>query len=83
MQHDTMEDCFLKAGNNSRWSEQENEEILNKTIKKYLQKKWKTKIVNATKESVLASHINQSENNDSLSISSSTDECSDMEVYSE
>lgn len=83
MQHDTMEDCFLKAGNNSRWSEQENEEILNKTIKKYLQKKWKTKIVKATKESVLASHINQSENNDSLSISSSTDECSDMEVYSE
>lgn len=35
------------------------------------------------RRSVLASHINQSENNDSSSISSSTDECSDMEVYSE
>ena len=78
-----MEDSLLIARNNSSWSEQEKEEILNKAVEKYLQKKQKTKIVDATKESALASIIDQSENNDSSSVSSSSDECSDMEVYSE
>ena len=78
-----MEDSILIARNNSSWSEQEKEEILNKAVEKYLQKKQKTKIVDATKESALASIIHQSENNDSSSVSSSSDECSDMEVYSE
>ena len=78
-----MEDSILIARNNSSWSEQEKEEILNKAVEKYLQKKQKTKIVDATKESALASIIDQSENNDSSSVSSSSDECSDMEVYSE
>ena len=55
-----MEDCLLIAGNNSNWSEQENEEIRNKAIEKYLQKKQKTKIIDATKESILASYIDQS-----------------------
>ena len=82
MQHGTMKDCFLIAGNNSNWSKQVKEEILNKAVEKYLQKKRKTKIVDATKEGLLASHIVQAGNNDSLSISSSSDECSDMEVYS-
>ena len=58
-------------------------EILNKAVEKYLQKKQKTKIVDATKESVLTSNTDQSENNNSSSTSSSSDECSDMEVYSE
>ena len=71
MRHDTMEDCLLIAGNNSSWSDE-----------KYLQKKWKTKIEDATKVSVLASYIDQSENNDSSSVSSFSDEYSDMEVYS-
>ena len=78
-----MEDSILIARNNSSWSEQEKEEILNKAVEKYLQKKQKTKIVDATKESALTSIIDQSENNDSSSVSSSSDECSDMEVYSE
>ena len=78
-----MEDSLLIARNNSSWSEQEKEEILNKAVVKYLQKKQKTKIVDATKETALASIIDQSENNDSSSVSSSSDECSDMEVYSE
>ena len=78
-----MEDSLLIARNNSSWSEQEKEEILNKAVEKYLQKKQKTKIVDATKETALASIIDQSENNDSSSVSSSSDECSDMEVYSE
>ena len=78
-----MEDSILIARNNSSWSEQEKEEILNKAVEKYLQKKQKTKIVDATKETALASIIDQSENNDSSSVSSSSDECSDMEVYSE
>ena len=78
-----MEDSLLIARNNSSWSEQEKEEILNKAVEKYLQKKQKTKIVDATKESALASIIDQSENNDSSSVSSSSDECSDMEVHSE
>ena len=78
-----MEDSILIARNNSSLSEQEKEEILNKAVEKYLQKKQKTKIVDATKESALASIIDQSENNDSSSVSSSSDECSDMEVYSE
>ena len=78
-----MEDSILIARNNSSWSEQEKEEILNKAVEKYRQKKQKTKIVDATKESALASIIDQSENNDSSSVSSSSDECSDMEVYSE
>ena len=78
-----MEYSLLIARNNSSWSEQEKEEILNKAVEKYLQKKQKTKIVDATKESALASIIDQSENNDSSSVSSSSDECSDMEVYSE
>ena len=78
-----MEDSLLIARNNSSWSEQEKEEILNKAVEKYLQKKQKTKIVDATKESALESIIDQSENNDSSSVSSSSDECSDMEVYSE
>ena len=82
-ENDTMEDSILIARNNSSWSEQEKEEILNKAVEKYLQKKQKTKIVDATKESALASIIDQSENNDSSSVSSSSDECSDMEVYSE
>ena len=82
-ENDTMEDSLLIARNNSSWSEQEKEEILNKAVEKYLQKKQKTKIVDATKESALASIIDQSENNDSSSVSSSSDECSDMEVYSE
>ena len=82
MRHGTMKDYFLIAGNNSNWSKQVKEEILNKAVEKYLQKKRKTKIVDATKESLLASHIVQAGNNDSLSISSSSDECSDMEVYS-
>ena len=81
MQHDTMEDCLLIAGNSSNWSEQE-EEILIEAIEKYLQKKQKTKIADATKQSVLASHIDQSEINDSSSVSSSSNECSNMEVYS-
>ena len=83
IQHDTMEDCLLIAANSSNWSEQEKEEILNKAVEKYLQKKRKTKIVDATKRSVLASYINQLENNDFLSVSSSSCEYSDMEVYSE
>ena len=58
-------------------------EILNKAVEKYLQKKQKTKIVDATKESVLTSNTDQSENNNSSSASSYSDECSDMEVYSE
>ena len=78
-----MEDCLLIAANSSNWSEQEKEEILNKAVEKYLQKKRKTKIVDATKRSVLASYINQLENNDFLSVSSSSCEYSDMEVYSE
>ena len=78
-----MEDSLLIARNNSSWSEQEKEEILNKAVEKYLQKKQKTKIVDATKETALASIIDQSENNDSSSVSSSSDECSDMDVYSE
>ena len=82
MQHDTMEDCLLMAGNSSNWSEQE-EEILIEAIEKYLQKKQKTKIADATKQSMLASHIDQSEINDSSSVSSSSNECSNMEVYSE
>ena len=82
MQHDTMEDCLLMAGNSSSWSEQE-EEILIEAIEKYLQKKQKTKIADATKQSMLASHIDQSEINDSSSVSSSSNECSNMEVYSE
>ena len=57
-ENDTMEGSLLIARNNSSWSEQEKEEILNKAVEKYLQKKQKTKIVDATKESVLAS-INQ------------------------
>ena len=77
-----MEDCLLMAGNSSNWSEQE-EEILIEAIEKYLQKKQKTKIADATKQSVLASHIDQSEINDSSSVSSSSNECSNMEVYSE
>ena len=77
-----MEDCLLMAGNSSNWSEQE-EEILIEDIEKYLQKKQKTKIADATKQSVLASHIDQSEINDSSSVSSSSNECSNMEVYSE
>ena len=77
-----MEDCLLIAGNSSNWSEQE-EEILIEAIEKYLQKKQKTKIADATKQSVLASHIDQSEINDSSSVSSSSNECSNMEVYSE
>ena len=60
MRHDTMEDCLLISGNNSNWSEQENVEIRNKAVEKYLQKKQKTKIVDATKESILASYIDQS-----------------------
>ena len=79
MRHDTMEDCVLTAGNNSNWSEQEKQEILNKVMKKMKKRK---KIVGATKKSVLTS-IDQAENNDSLSVSSSSDECSGMEVYSE
>ena len=62
---DTREDCLLIAGKNSNWSEHEKEEILNKAVEKYRQKKQKTKIVYATKESVLTSHIGQTENNDS------------------
>ena len=80
MRHDTMEDCILTAGNNSNWSEQEKQEILNKVMKKMKKRK---KIVGATKKSVLTSPIDQAENNDSLSVSSSSDECSGMEVYSE
>ena len=80
MRHDTMEDCVLTAGNNSNWSEQEKQEILNKVMKKMKKRK---KIVRATKKSVLTSPIDQAENNDSLSVSSSSDECSGMEVYSE
>ena len=80
MRHDTMEDCVLTAGNNSNWSEQEKQEILNKVMKKMKKRK---KIVGATKKSVLTSLIDQAENNDSLSVSSSSDECSGMEVYSE
>ena len=76
-----MEDCLLIAGNSSNWSEQE-EEILLEAIEKYLLKKQKTKIADATKQSVLASHIDQSEINDSSSVSSSSNECSNMEVYS-
>ena len=60
MRHDTMEDCILLAGNNSNWSEQEKEEILNKAVEKYQQKKPKIKIADATKESLLASHIDES-----------------------
>ena len=60
MRHDTMEDCLLIAVNNSNWSKQE-DEILNKIVEEYLQKKWKIKILDATKESVLASHIVQTE----------------------
>ena len=78
-----MEDCLLIAANSSNWSEQEKEEILNKAVEKYLQKKRKTKIVDATKRSVLASYIDQLENNDFLSVSSSSGEYSDIEVYSE
>ena len=48
-----MEDCLLITRNNSNWLEQEKKEILNKAVEKYLQKKWKTKIVEATNESVL------------------------------
>ena len=59
MRHDTLEDCFLVAGDNSNWSDQEKEDILNKAAEKYLKKKWKTRIADATKERVLASHINQ------------------------
>ena len=80
MRHDTMEDCVLTAGNNSNWSEQEKQEILNKVMKKMKKRK---KIVGTTKKSVLTSPIDQAENNDSLSVSSSSDECSGMEVYSE
>ena len=80
MRHDTMEDCVLTAGNNSNWSEQEKQEILNKVMKKMKKRK---KIVGTTKKSVLTSPIDQAENNDSLSVSSSNDECSGMEVYSE
>ena len=80
MRHDTMEDCVLIAGNNSNWSEQEKQEILNKVMKKMKKRK---KIVGTTKKSVLTSPIDQAENNDSLSVSSSNDECSGMEVYSE
>ena len=32
--NDSMEDCFLVAGNNSNWSEQEKEEILTKVVLK-------------------------------------------------
>ena len=39
MRHDMTEGCFLIAGSNSNWSEQEKEEILNKAFEKYLQKK--------------------------------------------
>ena len=60
MRHDTMEDCLLIAVNNSNWSKQE-DEILNKIVEEYLQKKRKIKILDATKESVLASHIVQTE----------------------
>ena len=80
MQHDMTEGCFLIAGSNSNWSEQEKEEILNKAFEKYLQKKRKKKTADATNESVLASHIDQAENNDSSYILSSRDECSDMEI---
>ena len=84
MQHDTIEDCLLIAGNNSNWSEQEQEEILNKAVQKYLQKKWKAKIVDATKENINATtYIDQLENNDLSSVSSSSNEYSDMGVYSE
>ena len=65
------------------WSEQGKEEILNKAVEKYLQKKQETKIVDATKDSELKSNTDQSENNNSSSVSSSSDECSDMEVYSQ
>ena len=34
MRNDSMEDCFLIAGNNSNWSEQEKEEILTKVVLK-------------------------------------------------
>ena len=83
MQHDAMEDCFLKAETNSNWSEQDKEEILNKAAGNYLKKKRKTKIADATKKSVLASHISQLEISDSSSVFSSSNECSNMEDYSE
>ena len=57
MPHGTMEDCLLIAGNNSNWSMLEKEEILNEIAEEQLQKKQKTYIVDATKESVFPSHI--------------------------
>ena len=34
MRNDSIENCFLIAGNNSNWSEQEKEEILTKVVSK-------------------------------------------------
>ena len=56
--------------------------MFKKAVEKYLQKKRKTEIIDATKECVLAPHIDRAENNDSSSVSSASDDCSDMEVYS-
>ena len=56
--------------------------MFKKAVEKYLQKKRKTEIIDATKECVLASHIDRTENNDSSPVSSASDDCSDMEVYS-
>ena len=36
MDHKTMEDCTLNAGNKNAWNEQEKEEILNNATRKYL-----------------------------------------------
>ena len=81
MWNDTKEDCLLIEGNSTYWSEQEKEEIVNRAVKNYVEQK--TKIVDATKESVLASHIDQSENNDSLFVFPSSDDYSGIDVYSE
>ena len=35
MNHDTMEECILIAGNDSIWSNQEREEILLSAVRKY------------------------------------------------
>ena len=56
--------------------------MFKKAVAKYLQKKRKTEIIDATKECVLAPHIDRAENNDSSSVSSASDDCSDMDVYS-
>ena len=82
MNHDTMEECILIAGNDSIWSNQEREEILLSAVRKYRVLRRNTRFEEKSKEDgavidIGEPHIVESEDS---SISGDSDENSNSEV---